>query len=234
MIEMQRQTVGMQVAKTPFGLIPELQPPKSRPITDVPEDILITIRVRMFALGALVWDYVDTVFDIAWAMRRRELKKLCRKVKELREDYNYMRRRNADCNDLEQETQWALDFESHVQPLSREFIESLKQEQSEAYGELDQDTHWLMLAVQQALCVLEALKYYTKGCDMAIAKYGVDMDQKTLLPQHFQKLAILLPEFGGNTLVHSDARKKAAAGIAKELAKIVVSDKDGDLEQPNL
>lgn len=44
-------------------------------LTEVPEDIFITIRVRMYALGALVWDYVDTVLDIARSMRRHELKK---------------------------------------------------------------------------------------------------------------------------------------------------------------
>lgn len=237
MIEMQRRVVAMQNAKTSFGLIPELQPkqpPKPRPITDVPEDILITIRVRMYALGALVWDYVDTVLDMARSMRRQELKKLCRSVKELRADYDYMRSKNADRDHLQQEMQWAMDFETYVTPLTREFIKGLKQEQSDTYGELDEDTNWLMMAVQQALCVLEALMHYTKGCDMALAKYGVDMRNKTILPKHFRKLAILLPEFGGDTLVNSEARKKAAAGIAKELTKIVVSDKDGDLAQPEL
>lgn len=236
-LEMQKRAYMAQLPRPSLGLLPELQPklpPKPRPITDVPEDILITIRVRMYALGALVWDYVDTVLDMARSMRPQELRKLCRAVKELRADYDYMRSLNVDRNHLEQEMQWALDFETYVAPLTREFINGLKREQSDTYGELDEDTNWLMTAEQQALCVLEALMHYAKGCDMALAKYGVDMRNKTILPKHFRKLAILLPEFGGDTLVNSEARKKAAADIAKELTKIVVSDKEGDLAQPEL
>ena len=167
-------------------------------------------------------------------MRRQKLKKLCRMVKELHADYDYMRMRMIDRDFLQQETKWAMDFETYVMPLIRELINGLKQELGDTYGGLEGDAHWMIMAVQQALCVLDALMLYSKGCDIAIAKYGVDMRNKTILPQQFRKLAVILPEFGGDICVNSEARKKAAAGIAKELAKIVVSDKDGDLQQPNL
>lgn len=206
----------------------------AKSITDIPEDILITMRVRMYALGALVWDYTDTVLDIARSMRIQKTKKTSRKIRALHADYDYTMSQNLSLNHSELEMQWAMDFETYVMPLFQAFIEDFKQEQGVAYDRLEEQTRWLMIAVQQALCVLDALKYYTLGCDLALAKYGVDMRNKTTLSRHFRTLGILLPEFGTDTLVNSEARKKAAGAIAKALAKIVVADKDGDLEQPEI
>lgn len=232
LFELQRRQFAPRMNdKTGVGV---LLTPGSRTIHDVPNDVLISLRVRMYALGALVWDYVDTVLDLARQMRRPELKKLCRAVRELHEDYDSVRRANADAGFFAFERKWALDFEAFVEPLSARFIDGLKKEQSEAVGEMEAGTYWLMMAVQQALCVLEALHLYARGCDMAIERYGVDMRDKTILPRHFRSLEVLLPEFGGDTLVRSQARHKAASAIAVELAKIAVSDRDGDLDSPEM
>lgn len=203
-------------------------------LTEVPEDIFITIRVRMYALGALVWDYVDTVLDIARSMRRHELKKPCRTVRGLRADYDYMRKTISDPQYLQRETQWAIDFEAYVMPITRGFISGFRQEHNQTCRALEGETYWLIIAVQQAICVLEALIHYTHGCDIAMTRYGVDIHRKSILPPHFRKLALILPQFCGDRFIRSNARKKAAADIAMQLTKIVVSDKDGDLPQPDL
>lgn len=206
-----------------------------RPITDVPEDILITIRVRMYALGALVWDYVDTVTTMVVAMQKPETKKLNRAVRKVKEDYDYFRKLNTDAKHREQEVEWALDFETHVDRYTKQLIRGIKQEMADQFGEIEVETEWFMIGVYQALCMLEALQIYVKGCDKAIARYGVDMEGKTLLPKQFSQLAQLLPEYGGDLLIRrSPVRRAVAENIAKELTKIVVCDASGDLQQPEM
>lgn len=207
-----------------------------KPITAVPEDILITIRVRMYALGALVWDYVDSVLDMTRQLRRPETKRLSREVRQLKEEYDRFRARNAADRDyLEREMQWALDFEEFLRKPLREFCKGVKQEHEAAYGEIDPENAFLIMGVQQAVAMVDAITHYTRGCDRAIARYGVEMRGKTILPPMFRRLAILLPEFAGDMWVaDSPSRRKAAEQIALELTKIVVSDKDGDLAQPEL
>lgn len=204
-------------------------------IEDVPTDILTTIRVRMYALGALVWDYVDTVLILAKQMRREQTRRLIRKTDELRRDYESMRRASSDNAFMEREMEWAIDFEDYIKPHMDAMLEADRAEREAAFGKLEENTELLMTAVGQAMCMMKALRIYTKGCDLALKKYGVDMARRTLMPQQFAQLETLLLEFGGDTLnVCSTARSDAADTIALELTKIVVSDKDGDLELPEI
>ena len=204
-------------------------------ITDVPEDILITIRVRMYALGALVWDYVDSLIDMYVTMRKPETKKITRAVREVKADYDYFRRLKTDAQHRGQELEWALDFEAHTDSHMKQLIRGIKQEHADLFGTMVSDTSWFLMGVEQALCVLEALQIYVRGCDKALERYGVDMRNKTLLPKQFNQLAKLLPEYGGGLLAaKSPVRRTVAENLAKELTKIVVSDASGDLQQPEM
>lgn len=236
MIALQRRAFLAAIPKPDYSVFrPKLQPHQKK-ITDVPEDILTTIRVRMYAIGALVWDYVDSVLDMAKMLRRPETRKLSRAVRQLRDDYDRHRAKNhADRDYLEREMQWALDFEEYLRKPLREFVKGVKQEQEATYGEVEPEHGYLIMGVQQAMAMVDAIIHYTKGCDRAIARYGVPMGGKTICPPMFRKLATLLPEFAGDMwIAESESRKKAAEQIALELTKIVVCDKDGDLAQPKM
>lgn len=52
---LRRRAFMASAAKPDFSVFKPKPKPLPKPITAVPEDILITIRVRMYALGALVW-----------------------------------------------------------------------------------------------------------------------------------------------------------------------------------
>ena len=131
--------------------------------------------------------------------------------------------------------EWALDFEQHTDRYMKQLIRGIKQEMADAHGTIEVETEWFMIAVNQALCVLEALQVYTRGADKALAKLGVNMAGKTLLPKQFGQLATVLPEYGGDLLIRkSPIRRAVAENIAKELAKIVVCDTTGDLKQPEI
>lgn len=235
LLALQQRAFTASIPKPDYGVFKPKPQPRPKRITDEPEDILITIRVRMYALGALVWDYVDSVLTMATQLRRSEVRRLSREVKNLRKDYEYFRSRNADSDHLEREMAWALEFEEYLRKPLRELCKGIKQEHEQAFGEVEVENGYYIMGVQQAQTMVEALIHYTKGCDRAIAKYGVDMTKRSIMPPVFRKLAILLPEFAGDLwIADSPSRRKAAETIALELTKIVVCDKDGDLDKPEI
>lgn len=218
--------------------IPSRFAPKPKPtktIRDLPDDWMITLTARMTALGSLLWDYTDTVLDITISQRRTATKPLCRAVRQLQRDYDQLRQRvHATSEIRKQEEEWGLDFEDFVKPHTDAFLQEVQAEDAEAFGNIAPDTRWLLLAVEQAVLISDALRHYTDGCDRALTRLGVDMEGKTVCPLPFRQLARLLPEFAGDLWRDkSPARAKAAEALAKELLKIQVHDlsTDSDLAE---
>lgn len=214
---------------TPHLITP---PPKTRSLADIHQDILITMRVRLCALAALVWDYADTLLDLAKAAKLHSLKQPCRDIRTLRNEYFYRRQQNSETPFFKHELNWALDFELFITPITEEYLNALKQELNQLFSGLNEQEYWLTVAANQALCMLEALQAYAKGCDKSLAKFGIDMTNKTMLPPSFQRLYPILHKFCRNIKLNPKPRQKAANEIAVELAKIVVHDNAGDLLQP--
>ncbi len=204
--------------------------PNVKSLADVPADILVTIRVRMFALGALVWDYVDTMLELARCMRHPDLKTQSRLIKAIRSEYEHHRQLNQHF--LNREMNWALDFEQFVQPATEEMLRALPPKSDKLFSRLSDVEYWLVVAAQQARCMLQALSLYVGGCERALEQFGVNLGNKSLLPSQFRLLESLLPRFSLGVRFDDTPRSKAANQIALELAKIVVCDADGDLPTP--
>lgn len=85
---------------------------KPKTLDDVPQTELAHMAVKIYMIGAMVWDYTDTVLDIAAQMRIVEAKKLSRTIRELRKEYDYIRSRDLDCNHIKREWEMAELFES--------------------------------------------------------------------------------------------------------------------------
>ncbi len=99
----------------------------SKESTDPPIEILFTMMVRMYPLKALIWDYIDSVLDMARLMRRQETKRLSRTVKELRKDYDYSQSINAINRACSKKAmQWGLDLEDFLQDPLQEFAHEIK------------------------------------------------------------------------------------------------------------
>lgn len=222
------------ISRVDLGLNFSVQPkpkPKKR-LADLPEEWITAMMTRVCALGSLLWDYTDSILNMTAQMRLTATKPLGRKVREIRLEYDRMRQYTHATTALrKQEEEWGLDFEDLVQPHIKRFFRELQKELADRFGELEAQTRYLILGVNEAVMVSDALTHYTRGCDNALARMDVDMRGKTTLPEQFQQLAKLLPEFAGD-LWHkeSPARAKAAEALAKSLLSIKVTCKEGDLE----
>lgn len=167
---------------------------KSRSILDIPRSLLGPYIVRLYMFASLVWDYVDTVLETAALMRVSSTKALSRSVRDLRKSYEQMRSSNLDDAHVKCEYQLALYFEEICRNHLAKLTNGIKADKD--IGALAKDWKMLVIAVMQAVTLLDALFLYAEDVDAFIQSYGVM--GKSALTSHFKSLKILLPQFAGD------------------------------------
>lgn len=194
--------------------------PRRKSLADVPQSELGHMAVKIYLVGALVWDYTDTILDIAAQMRLGgAIRKLSRTIREIHKDYDYIRSKDLDSNHIKREWELAELFESiNKEAFSRlcnGLIDEIRHDTN-----LDKDYEVLVEAVQMALTVLDALTLYATQCDKFIRTYYPGAPH-SILPDHFRKLAILLPHYAGDCYnAHSQTRHITARILLNEINRI--------------
>lgn len=190
-----------------------------RSIADVPQRELTYRTIKLYIVGALVWDYALTVLDIAAQMRITPVKKLSRAVREIHKDYERIRSLDLDEKHIRQEWQLAETFEAINRDNFKQLCAGLVSEIRSGTS-LNKEYEMLVEAVQMAMTVLDALKMFAGECDAFIRKYYPEAPH-SILPDHFSRLAVLLPEYAGDCYDrHSRARKLAAESLLNEINKM--------------
>lgn len=191
--------------------IPDLRP-KAKSFYDIPKDILSKKAVKMYIIGALVWDYAETVIDIAAQMKLGgETKRLSRAIRVLQRDYKQIRAAHLDNNSLKREWELAELFESLNSDEFKRLCHGLCAE-IHRDTELNRDYAGLVEAVQMALTLLDTLFLYAAQCDSYILEYYPQAPH-SILPDHFRKLRILLPEFAGDCYDNNSQTRSLTAKI---------------------
>lgn len=190
-----------------------------RSLDDVPQVPLLHMSVKMYLIGALVWDYADTVCDIAISMRRHETKRLCRAVRELRLDYDRTRALDLDDDHVEREWRLAELFESINRDNFAKLCAGLRTE-IRRDTRLDAENVMLVEAVQMTMTLIDALRLFAAECDGFIRRY-YPQSPHSILPDHFTRLAVLIPEFAGDCYDAASHSRRVTAGILlKEINQI--------------
>lgn len=177
------------------------------------------MTVKIYFVGALAWDYTETVLDIAAQMKISETKKLSRTIRELRRNYDRLRAIDLDAEHIRQEWKLAELFETvnkdHISRLCNGLLTEIRHNHK-----LNGDYESLVEAVQIALTMLDALRLYADQCDAFIKKYYPDAPH-SILPDHFTQLSVLLPEYAGDCYYsHSKARDTTARILLNEINRI--------------
>lgn len=194
--------------------------PARKSLDDVPQKELAHMTVKLYLIGALAWDYTDTVLDIASQLRiGGAIKKLSRTVRELHRDYDRMRALDLDSEHVRQEWKLAELFESinkrHFTHLCNGLLTEIRRDNS-----LNKEYEALVEAVQIALTMLDAMKLYARQCDAFIRKYYPEAPH-SILPDHFMQLSVLLPEYAGDCYnSHSHTRELTARILLNEINRI--------------
>lgn len=196
-------------------LSPYLQRQK-KTIRDVPKEILADMSIRLFALMNLTWDYIDTICDLCVSLRISETKPLVRTVRELKREYDKFRWSVVDSDHEKKETNTGLEIE---EKLSADFDRLFNGVELEVNRlKLKREHKTLVIATQQALTLMDAVKIFARRCDKKIASYDVWVCDCCMVMTEFMKLYPLIPEFAGDCYQPDlDARKLSAGIIANKL-----------------
>lgn len=207
----------MEITQTPPLFLPKT-------IEDLPQQPLLRMMAKICIVGSLAWDYAETVRTVAAQMRLPETKKLSRAVRVLHEDFDRFRQPSLRAKDVRKETELGLLFEQLCEDHLSKLSYGLNSEKEMAF--LSDDYRMLVKAVHMAMTVIDALKLYVAECDKWIADNGVCAN--SMLPTHFSRLAILLPEFAGDHYSKdSESRKITARILFNEIHNMDIYDENG-------
>lgn len=211
--------------------IPPIRPRHS--LADVPQVELVYRTIKIYLVGALAWDYTETILDQVVQMRLQATKKLSRTIRELRRDYDSVRAQDLDAHYIRREWELAETFESLVSDKLRRLHHGIVNETRHNHN-LNRDYELLVESVQTAMTVLDALILYAGESDAFIHRYYPEAPH-SILPDHFRVLAKLLPEFAGDCYdKNSPSRSITAKALLNEINAIEMYGKgnttDGDAE----
>lgn len=210
-----------------ISLKPYCLPSPTKALNAIPEKDILRLSVKIFLVGALVWDYTDTVLQLAEQMRiGNGTQKISRAIKELKQDYDWMCRSHIDAEHIQQICDLSLLFE-RINGLNLTKLNYGLNKEIRRDTELDTDYVMLLDAVQTALTVLDALKLYATQRDAEIRKYYPHAPH-SCLPDHFRKLGQLLPLFVGDHYdPDSESRRITARILLNEINIIELYDEKG-------
>lgn len=200
---------------------------ESSTFNDIPRQELYRRAVKLQMVGALVWDYTDTILDQAIQMRISATKKLSREVRQLKIDYFRVLNTDLDSEHVARLTELSELFED----INREHFRKLHFGLQSELGKSELSPEYLMLveSVQMAMAVIDAIYIFAADCDNFIAQYYPSAPS-TILPLQIRKLKLLLPSFAGDSYVaDSPTRKLTAKILANEINRIDLYDEYGKI-----
>lgn len=188
--------------------------PKEKTVLDLPTDLVKNRMVLLCLIGSLAWDYAFTVLDLAAQMNLRELRKVSRSIRQLKEDYDAVLKHGLNRSNIDSLTSLGLQFEKVCRKSLSGLAASLHNEKE--ISECRDDYRYLVVAVQMAMTVIDAMRLYAADFDAFLRSQGVH--GKSVEIAQLGKLAILLPQYAGDAYnPQSPSRKQTAEILFNEL-----------------
>lgn len=202
--------LAAQIAPQNYLLHPLTSIPKpKRP--DSPIDIskaltndeLHRVAYLPFVIAEVVWDYADSLVNLAVYLRDRRTKPLCRAVRELRREYERERAHFIDSKHREVEEGHMIGFQEDMGQHTAKLGYCIDNAISKRYGRLDEASHQLVECAYMAVIWHKALFKYCSWAD-ALIERKCGRASHSIMPDEVQRLGILLPQFAGDIEIPTD------------------------------
>lgn len=187
------------------------------------EETLFRFAYVPFVIAQLVWDYADTILNMATLLHITQTRKLSRTIKELRRDYDQVRAPHIDAAHEASEVANMYVFENSVAGITQLLLVNLKIELNREYPELEADYLAFLIAVYQCDITLKALLLYTRRQTDRIAK-KIDRNVGHILPEAIYRLGKLIPEFVGDKPVSDRFAKQKQQYIETYATQIALAE----------
>ena len=136
----------------------------------VPADTLVEFACKIYALCSLTWDYINTILDLCIELKVAETKPLVRRIRDPKREYDRFRGSSLSSYDVKKEAERGAQIEEYLQKDFDKLFYSLYNDVSRL--KLTDGHRRLVIAVQQTMTLMDAVKIYAKDCDRVIESYG--------------------------------------------------------------
>lgn len=199
--------------------------PKYKSLDDLSINDRARMVVKLCLLGALAWDYTDTVLNLAAQMKIQETKALSRAVRQLKREYDQYRSGIIRDKDIRHEKRLSELFEDINSTAFSRLCQGLNTEIGHSLN-LTPEYASLVCAVQMAMTVIDAMKLYAADCVRWMRDQGIQ--NPGIMPPFFPRLAQLLPAYAGDCYdPKSESRRITAHILFKEVNAIELYDENG-------
>lgn len=165
----------------------------TKTLDDIDNQDLTEWSIKLFLLMNLTWGYVDTILNLCAQMKLQEVKKQCREIKELKRSYYIFRQSFYSSQEESNETERGEWFE---ETFSADFDRLFTSIEMEAKRVSKDEAHRILLvAIHQALTLIEAVKSYARYCDDEIKKQDVWVCDCCMVQTEFLKMSEILGKF---------------------------------------
>lgn len=180
------------------------------------KDTLMRFAYVPFVVANLAWDYADTILLTVQNMKIEETKKLCRAVRQLKNDYDRIRAPYEDPGHKETAENNMYVFEDGVKDLLKLYLANIEFDIRSEYPNLDRDYIYLLQAVYECHIVLQCIYEYVNIMTSKIEKI-VGHKIGDVLPSELRRLDILVMAFVGDKPISKQFEKQQST-YAKSLA----------------
>lgn len=195
-----------------------MTPPNNKTAEDLSDTIRLRMVVKMLLLGTLAWDYTDTVLKIAAQMQIQETKKVSRAIKEIKREYDQFISPMLHGDDTRFLSGLSVLFEDVNAKAFKRLCDGLAVEIGSKVTPSDEEMY-LLKAVQMVMTVLDAMNLYDADCRAWMEAEGVP--NHTVIPSHFARLAILIPQYAGNCYDPKSESRRITAKILYNETKLI-------------
>lgn len=174
----------------------------------IPRELGAVKAMVLQVVALMMWDCAETVIETAATMRLGgECRKISRELREMRRRWDQARSPFIDDEHCRYEERLAESFRAGArEQLSKQYW-GLRNELKR--GNYEPEREMLLMAVQQALTMCEALKHYCDHCDAWVKHYTPDIEGSLHKVWH-RVLAEKLARYAGTDELPTATRDTAA------------------------
>lgn len=179
-----------------------------------------------FVICKLVWDYAETLLDMAAWKKISATKPLCRQIRELRLEYDRIRAPFVDNEHQASEEDNMYAYEDGVNDIVRQMLLNIHIYLRSEYPDLQEDWIQFLGAVYQCDITLKALLLYSDRQANHVAKL-IGRHVGHILPEPIYKLNLLVLQFVGDKPISSKfdgLKKQYIQTLAAQMALIELND----------
>lgn len=162
-----------------------------------------------FVIAEVAWDYADTCIDLAILLRIQETKRLCRRIRELRREYD-RKRSMIDREHRETETKNMIAFQEDYKEFFGKLHGAIQGQVNATYPGQYMDMQFLICAAYSCAVVLRSMFKYVDIMSKRIAALlGIRAIGSIIIGEIRQLEAIIL-QFAGEESIGGDNKFPAS------------------------